>query len=406
MLILIPVVAIATVVLIQFVFVSASESVDTRPQGAFYVAPASIPTGHPGAILRSQPHTVPKAMGAPAGTTATSVLYSSTDYATGKPIAVSGVVYQPPPSPTPRGGRPVIAWAHGTVGVAAPCAPSLLANPPQRMQPGFASFLQAGWVVTTTDYTGLGTQGPNPYLIGASSGREVLDSVRAAQRLPGTGAGNKVIIWGHSQGGHSALFAGDLAKSYAPELKVQGVAVAAPAAELAELMRLDAGSVSGVVFSSFALWSWSHTVPGADLSAVVSSSGRDLIDAIASRCISSNLSLVEDLPAAIEAQKTGVINAARLQANPTWAAIEAENTPPLSGKGPPMFVAQGTADTVIRPVTTAQVVATLCKRGRDVQSLLMPGVQHPTAGQVAAPSMFAWAKVLLAGGHPAGNCPT
>ena len=93
--------------------------------------------------------------------------------------------------------------------------------------PGLQSFLQDGYVVAT-DYPGLGTQGPAPYLVGSSEARAVLDSVRAARQLPGANAGSHFIVWGHSQGGQAALFAGQLARSYAPELKLQGVAVAAP----------------------------------------------------------------------------------------------------------------------------------------------------------------------------------
>ena len=54
--------------------------------------------------------------------------------------------------------------------------------------------------------------------MGVSEGRSVLDSVRAAANLPKTGAGPRFVVWGHSQGGHAALFAGQLAKSYAPDL--------------------------------------------------------------------------------------------------------------------------------------------------------------------------------------------
>ena len=41
-------------------------------------------------------------------------------------------------------------------------------------------------------------------------------------------AGNKALVFGLSQGGHSALFAGELAASYAPELHVLGTAAVAP----------------------------------------------------------------------------------------------------------------------------------------------------------------------------------
>jgi len=170
-------------------------------------------------------------MKAPLGATATKVLYLSSDWRTNSPNVVSGVVYAPP-GRAPRGGRPIIAWAHGTSGVASGCAPSLVAAPAPATQPGFGSFLRRGWVVVATDYPGLGTRGPHPYLNGISEGRAVLDSVRAARQVDGVNASRRVVVWGHSQGGQSALFAGQLANSYSPDLNLLGVAAAAPAVEL------------------------------------------------------------------------------------------------------------------------------------------------------------------------------
>ena len=91
-------------------------------------------------------------------------------------------------------------------------------------------MLRAGFVVTATDYSGLGTPGVERYLIGADEARDVLNSVRAARALTATGAGTRVAVYGHSQGGHAALWTGDVAPTYAPEFQIVGVAAAAPAA--------------------------------------------------------------------------------------------------------------------------------------------------------------------------------
>ncbi len=96
-----------------------------------------------------------------------------------------------------------------------------------------------GYIVVATDYPGLGTDGIHPYLIGESEGRAVLDSVRAARDLPDSGASDRFAVWGHSQGGHAALYTGELAARYAPELKLVGVAAAAPATYLVELFDAD-----------------------------------------------------------------------------------------------------------------------------------------------------------------------
>jgi pimeloyl-ACP methyl ester carboxylesterase len=143
------------------------------------------------------------------------VLYRSTGLY-GEPIAVSGIVIIPA-SPVPPHGRPVVAWAHPTSGVWPRCAPSLAIFLFQQIQ-GLRNMLRIGYVVAATDYPGLGTAGPHPYLVGISEGRAVLDSVRAARALPEAHAGRRFAVWGHSQGGQAALYAGLLARGYAPEL--------------------------------------------------------------------------------------------------------------------------------------------------------------------------------------------
>src|ERR1700677_4869544 len=139
-------------------------------QTDFYRAPASEAAGSPGTLIRQE-----VIEGAPLGATTYRVLYRSTGL-DDKPILVSGVVIVPPGDPPP-GGRPIVAWAHPTSGIVPPCAPSLAIFLFQQIQ-GLRSFVQAGYVVAATDYPGLGTAGPHPYLVGVSEARAVIDSVR------------------------------------------------------------------------------------------------------------------------------------------------------------------------------------------------------------------------------------
>src|ERR1700704_1691553 len=194
-------------------------------QTDFYRAPASEAAGAPGTLVRQE-----VIDGAPLGATAYRVLYRSTGL-DNKPILVSGVVIVPSGDPPP-GGRPIVAWAHPTSGVVSRCAPSLAIFLFEQIQ-GLRSFVRDGYVVAATDYPGLGTPGPHPYLVGTSEARAVIDSVRVAATLPGAGGGKKFVVWGHSQGGHAALFTGIIAKTYAPELSLLRVAAAGPGTHLA-----------------------------------------------------------------------------------------------------------------------------------------------------------------------------
>ena len=138
----------------------------------------------------------------------------------GKTVAVSGTVAVPK-GKAPKAGWPVITWAHGTVGIADACAPSRVGTQANYDSPLLNRWLKAGFAVVRTDYEGLGTPGEHPYLIGVSEGRSTLDMVRAARKLDSS-LGKNVVIAGHSQGGHAALWAASLAKKFSPELKLRG----------------------------------------------------------------------------------------------------------------------------------------------------------------------------------------
>ena len=94
-------------------------------------------------------------------------------------------------------------------------------------------WLKAGYAVVRTDYEGLGTPGVHHYLLGLSEGRSVLDAARAARAFAPRKLSKRVIIAGHSQGGHAALFAASLAPAWTPELRLRGTVAFAPASHLA-----------------------------------------------------------------------------------------------------------------------------------------------------------------------------
>ena len=166
------------------------------------------------------------------------VLYRSKSLA-GKAVSVSGTVMLPRGTP-PKGGWPVVTWAHGSTGVADSCAPS---HYPMRQGdygknasgPLFSGYLKAGYAVAQTDYEGLGTGGVHPYLVGRSEARGMLDIARAARKLDDR-VGPRVLIAGHSQGGHASLWAAGEADNWTPDLRVLGVQPFAPISRVSALV--------------------------------------------------------------------------------------------------------------------------------------------------------------------------
>ena len=213
----------------------SAEGTDPAPAGhaarlldTFYKVPVPLEPAPPGAIIRSS--MIRTAGRLPTGATAYRVLYHSQSMA-GTDIAVSGVIVVPG-GPPPAGGFPIVSWAHGTTGVADPCAPSLGSLSSIAY---LGPLLKARMIVVATDYQGLGTPGIHPYLVGQSEAQGVLDAARAARNLEGRAASNTVVVIGYSQGGQAALFAGQIAQSYAPELYLAGVVAIGPVTSVTEL---------------------------------------------------------------------------------------------------------------------------------------------------------------------------
>ncbi len=108
-----------------------TEATTPVPAGlpAFYGVPDPLPPGEPGDVIAKEQVDVAGVDG-----TVWRVMYQSRSIA-GDDIAVTGLVIVPD-GPAPADGWPVVTWAHGTVGVADICAPSVdaasiapLANP-------------------------------------------------------------------------------------------------------------------------------------------------------------------------------------------------------------------------------------------------------------------------------------
>jgi acetyl esterase/lipase len=247
---------------------------------------------------------------------------------------------------------------------------------------GLPQMLAQGYVVVATDYPGLGVPGQiHPYLIGVSEGRAVLDSVRAARDMPDSGASNRFAVWGHSQGGHASLYTGELAASYAPDLKLMGVAAAAPATYLIELFDDDKASPTGKELTAMALYSWSKLYNDPPTS-LVEPSAMSAFEQMAHDCIES---VPEFL--AIETAEKPLNQVQFLKADPTeiepWREIMLRNTPGQTSAGAPVFIAQGTADTTVRPEITKQFGEALCKQGTRVEFILLNGVIIPSPPRTA-----------------------
>jgi pimeloyl-ACP methyl ester carboxylesterase len=215
------------------VLLAAPASADVRhgPRGAAFYKPPKHLHGKHGGLIWARGQSGKDAL--KGARTNELLLYRSKDLH-GKETAVSGSLSLPK-GKAPKGGWPIITYAHGTTGSADACAPTRGYDESKLTSYAFPllrGWLKAGYAVVRTDYDGLGTPGVHQYLGGESEGRSVLDAVRAARAFAPHKLSKRYVIAGHSQGGHAALFAAAAAKTYLPGLKLRGTVAFAPASHL------------------------------------------------------------------------------------------------------------------------------------------------------------------------------
>ncbi len=374
--------------------IHGTDATVTGSLASFYRPPDPLPYAPPGSIIRSQ--AIYAGPGLPAGSRAYRILFH-TSTGSGGDLAESGVVVIPGGAPPP-GGFPIVSWAHGTTGVASGCAPSIDGT---STLPDLADLLADREIVVAADYRGLGAPGLSPYLVGDSEAEDVLDGARAARSLVGNAASNDVVVLGYSQGGQAALFAGEIAQTYAPELYVAGVAAVAPVTSVLELAPTgDEPPPSGQsAFTAMALFAWARHYRTFSLDSVLTPAGIAGISVVSTSCIDGVASLYD------------AVSPSRFFL-PGWEqvpAIQAANQANQPGGAPtsaPILVIQGTSDEVVPFKETTDFVARkLCQSQYDsVDYVVDPGAGHSQVLGISSTLIDRWIGQRFAGATMVNSC--
>ena len=158
-----------------------------------------------------------------------------------------------PDAGAPGPARGVVAHQHGTFGFGDDCAPSALPGFgfESEVNPNAAWALSENFVVVMSDYPGLGTPGPHPYVSRVATGTSVLDGVLAARSFcddaRGVSAAGAVptLLEGHSQGAHATVAALTLVDQRSEDFDIRAAVALALPAEHGRLMQrmITAGDV-------------------------------------------------------------------------------------------------------------------------------------------------------------------
>lgn len=304
------------------------------------------------------------------------ILYSAPNQH-GTPAVSTAVVFLPHGDPPP-GGWPVIAWAHGTVGIGDDCTPS--AHPRRERDNEYLShWLDEGYVVVGTDYVGLGTPGLMSYLNSAATAHSVVDSVKAVHRMD-LPLSPKWAIVGQSQGGsaavNSAWWANRLTEG--TDLDYRGVVATGTPANL-ERVAINAGpdiaagqqlSPAAISYATFIIAGFREARPDIPIDSVLTATGRELVDKAETVC-------KRDMDHQVDGTKLGELFSAPVNSLPgIGAALDAYMATPTTGYDRPIFLGQGLHDTDVPAVSTLMLNEQLVANNQAVDLHIYPEEDH------------------------------
>lgn len=342
----------------------------------FYDTTNLNPNGKLGEVVRQEP------LGANIQNGTSKRILYRTQKSDGSITFASGMIFLPLSSSNQP--RHIVAWAHGTIGMGDSCAPSRLSDPTANIE-WVNQMLQNGWVVVATDYAGLGTAGTEGYLIGADEAYDVINSVRAAKQLTGSMTDNQYSVWGHSQGGHSALFTAHYSTTYAPELKLVGTVASAPAAELPILFDEQYKTAVGWVIGPEVLVAWPSVYNQLQPSDIATKPALKNYQKIAEQCI-----VQSSIGGILRNKLDQSFFSTSIQNVPAWNFVAASQTAPILSSSLPLMIAQSESDQVVLPNTTATYIQKACQNNSNLTSLWISSVGHIQTAQVIAPDVINW----------------
>jgi len=318
-----------------------------------------------------------------------------------QPIRVTGMVIAPRDRST-AGPRRVIAWTHGLIGIAKRCAPSL-GNTNFTLIPALDDVIRRGYTVVAPDYPGLGSDMVHPVLVGTSEGKSTLDAVRAARAIPEADAGSRFAVWGESQGGHAALWTGQLWSSYAPDLQLVGIAAIVPPTDLHRNFKEGSDARVRALLTAYTATSWSRYY-GASMSILGPRSVQNVMTRLAdNNCV--NFDAKPKLGTII-----GIVIAQRairnldLGTKQPWGRLMRENSPSAAAIKVPALIATGTGDTIVAPAVVRDFARSACAAGKTVRFVSVPGGEHGTVARTEAQMTLDWIDARFARGRAPSNC--
>jgi len=368
------------------------ERADALPITAFYESPALSGT-KPGELLRKE---TSKDYAVPDGATAVRILYHSLD-AGGAHVATSGVVLIPA-GKAPAGGWPVIAWAHGTSGVARQCAPSLEKDMLYGEE-GLMPMVRAGFAVVATDYHGLGTVGPHQYVNKIAQARDVIYSIPAAHAAI-SGLARRWVVIGHSQGGLAAWSVAEMQAGLHDPNYLGAISVAGAADLKIILSQMGEADSSAAYYLTYMAYAIHARTPSFQPSDMLVGTAMERYEAATTKgCWNYAYASFLDAPPG----KNLKAGWDQTQAAQQFFSDNELGQKPIRG---PLFVIGGEADETVPYAMLRANAQRACRNGIALTFRSYPGLDHDPTMDKSTPDQLAWVKERMAGKPATNSCPS
>lgn len=372
---------------------SSSNSDDDATETSATPTPA-LPVQDRGALNAIAPASDYSAQLVGASSAAWRVTYRTTNGLDGQPTTSTGVVFVPR-GDAPEGGFPVVSVAHGTTGIGPTCGPS--ASPNLRGEDDeVAELLARGYIVTATDYTGLGSGGAHVYLEPYTAGYNVIDAVRAARNATPL-ASTRWTTLGQSQGGQASWSAAELAPSYGDDLDFLGAAALSPAVSFTGILDTyraddaDAGAgtpaadtirttVQQKAVLPYFVNGLKQIHPDLDTSSIVRGALANVSPDVLASCGSDRF--LEKAAIATQIKPGDIGPRSADEANALRQVLESEALPKREA-GAPLYVVSGERDQLILTDWVADAVCRGCELGDVIDFRREPQQAHAAAEAVA-----------------------
>jgi pimeloyl-ACP methyl ester carboxylesterase len=365
---------------------------DALPLTKFYDPPQPLAAAEPGTLIRSERFA---GYSLPEGASAVRILYHSRAL-NGEDVAVSGVVLLPAGRP-PQGGWPLIAWAHGTNGVARICAPSLMKDVAYGDE-GLMPMVAAGFAVVATDYAGLGTPGAHQYLNKIPQASDVIYSIPAARQAV-HGLGKKWVAIGHSQGGIAVWGVAEREVALRDPTYAGGISVAG-------YMDFESWASDGVapdpdnaLFWPLEAFGIKASYPSFDLSRMLTPMAQSRYhDVTTQGCYYYAYAVFKELGQ----QRSAYADWANSPEAQQYLHDSQSGDKAIFG---PLLVVAGDDDRVVSIKSIMTSVQHACSIGLPIEFRHFPKLDHDPLMQETTPEQIAWVRDRLAGKPWSSNCP-